>query len=75
MSGFLSGIGLALVGYVPNVVQSSGTLVGIKALLCLYPAVALALAMLVIGKMYKLTDSRHAEMVQDLQRRHAENRV
>ncbi|MGQ3481438.1 MFS transporter [Paenibacillus sp. TY11] len=75
LSGFLSGIGLALVGYVPNVVQSSGTLLGIKALLCLYPAVALVLAMLVIGKMYKLTDSKHAEMVQELQRRHADNRV
>ncbi|MBE0342146.1 MFS transporter, partial [Paenibacillus sp. 28ISP30-2] len=75
LSGFLSGIGLAFIGYVPNVVQTSGTLLGIKALLCLYPAVALLIAMLVICKMFMLTDTTHAEMVQELQRRHADNRV
>ncbi|MFB5673801.1 glycoside-pentoside-hexuronide (GPH):cation symporter [Paenibacillus terreus] len=71
LSGFLSGIGLALVGYQPNVAQTHGTLIGIKALLCLYPAVALAIAMLVIGLMYKLTDSKHEEIVQELQARNS----
>ncbi|MFB5762111.1 glycoside-pentoside-hexuronide (GPH):cation symporter [Paenibacillus medicaginis] len=71
LSGFLSGIGLALVGYQPNVAQTHGTLIGIKALLCLYPAIALAIAMLVIGLMYKLTDSKHEEIVQELQARNS----
>jgi GPH family glycoside/pentoside/hexuronide:cation symporter len=71
LSGFLSGIGLSLVGYQPNVAQTHGTLIGIKALLCLYPAVALAIAMLVIGLMYKLTDSKHEEIVQELQTRNS----
>ena len=44
LSGFLPGIGLAFIGYVPNMVQTSETLLGIKALLCLYPAVALLIA-------------------------------
>ncbi|RRJ65284.1 MFS transporter [Paenibacillus oralis] len=67
LSGFLSGIGLWLVGYVPNVAQKAGTLTGIKGLLLLYPAVALTLAALVIGYMYKLTDKKHEQIVQELQ--------
>ncbi|GIN64844.1 MULTISPECIES: glycoside-pentoside-hexuronide (GPH):cation symporter [Bacillus] len=69
LSGFLSGIGLSIVGYVPNVAQKAGTLLGIKAILLLYPAVALSLAMLVLGYLYRLTDEKHAEMVADLNSR------
>ncbi|GGG08466.1 putative symporter YjmB [Paenibacillus albidus] len=67
LSGFLSGIGLALVGYVPNVAQTSTALLGIRGLLMLYPAVALAIAMIIIGFMYKLTDKKHAEIILELQ--------
>ncbi|MBT2573742.1 MFS transporter [Bacillus sp. ISL-51] len=66
LSGFLSGVGLSLIGYVPNVSQTAGTLIGIKGLLLLYPAAALLCAMLIIGFMYKLTDKQHAELVQEL---------
>lgn len=66
LSGFLSGIGLGLIGYVPNAVQTAQALIGIKALLLLYPAIALALAMIIIGFLYKLTDQQHAQIVQDL---------
>lgn len=66
LAGTLSGIGLGLVGYIPNVAQSTGTLLGIKGLLCLYPAIALAIAMVIIGFMYKLTDSKHEEIVAEL---------
>ncbi|WP_017815485.1 glycoside-pentoside-hexuronide (GPH):cation symporter [Paenibacillus shenyangensis] len=69
LAGTLSGIGLGLVGYIPNVAQSAGTLLGIKGLLCLYPAIALAIAMLIIGFMYKLTDSKHEEIVAELKLR------
>ncbi|WP_411350358.1 MFS transporter [Paenibacillus sp. WLX2291] len=69
LAGTLSGVGLGLIGYVPNVAQSAGTLLGIKGLLCLYPAVALAIAMIVIGLMYKLTDRKHEEIVAELQLR------
>lgn len=69
LSGFLSGIGLGLVGYVPNVAQKAGTLIGIKGLLLLYPAVALTLAMLIIGFMYKLNDKRHAEIIAEIKAR------
>ncbi|WP_426445836.1 MFS transporter [Paenibacillus sp. S-38] len=66
LSGFLSGIGLGLIGYVPNAAQKAGTLLGIKGLLLLYPAVALSIAILVIGLLYKLTDKKHAEIVREL---------
>ncbi|AKO91637.1 glycoside-pentoside-hexuronide (GPH):cation symporter [Priestia filamentosa] len=69
LSGFLSGVGLGIIGYIPNVTQASSTLLGIKGLLLLYPAVALGIAMLVIGLLYKLTDEKHEEMVKDLQAR------
>ncbi|MFJ7744889.1 MFS transporter [Peribacillus sp. NPDC097295] len=69
LAGFLSGLGLSLIGYVPNVAQTAGTLLGIKGLLTLYPAVALTIAMLVIGIMYKLTDDKHAEIIQELKTR------
>ncbi|QHZ45622.1 MULTISPECIES: glycoside-pentoside-hexuronide (GPH):cation symporter [unclassified Bacillus (in: firmicutes)] len=69
LSGFLSGIGLSIVGYVPNAAQKTGTLLGIKAILLLYPAVALSLAMLVLGYLYRLTDQRHAEMVLEIESR------
>ncbi|MED4072596.1 glycoside-pentoside-hexuronide (GPH):cation symporter [Priestia endophytica] len=69
LSGFLSGVGLGIIGYIPNVTQASSTLLGIKGLLLLYPAVALGIAMLVIGLLYKLTDEKHEEMIKDLQAR------
>ncbi|WP_024121035.1 MFS transporter [Bacillus halotolerans] len=69
LSGFLSGIGLGLVGYMPNVAQTAQALLGIKALLLLYPAIALALAMIIIGFLYKLTDQQHAQIVEELQHR------
>ncbi|MDN4524174.1 MFS transporter [Fictibacillus fluitans] len=69
LSGFLSGIGLGLVGYVPNVAQTAGALIGIKALLLLYPALALTLAMIIVGFMYKLTDKQHARIVTELHQR------
>lgn len=69
LSGFLSGMGLTLIGYVPNVAQTAATKIGIKALLCLYPAIALAIAFMVIGFMYKLTDKKHKEIVAELQAR------
>jgi glycoside/pentoside/hexuronide:cation symporter, GPH family len=67
LAGFLSGISLTLVGYVPNVAQSAGTLLGIKGMLTLYPAAALTIAVLIIGFMYKLTDEKHAQIIKDLE--------
>ncbi len=37
LSGFLSGIGLSVIGYIPNASQTKGTLIGIKGLLLAVP--------------------------------------
>ena len=69
VSGFASGIGLSLVGYVPNVQQTEKALGGIKGLLLLYPAVTISCAALVIGILYTLSDKRHGEMIEELKNR------
>ncbi len=71
VSGFASGIGLSLVGYVPNVQQTEKALGGIKGLLLLYPAVTIFCAALVIGMLYTLSDKRHGEMIEELKNRPA----
>ena len=69
LSGFTSGLVLGFVGYVPNAVQTTEALGGIKALLLLYPAVTIFCAGIVIGILYTLTDKRHGEIVAELQNR------
>lgn len=66
VAGSLSGFGLGLIGYVPNVKQSAQTLLGIKGLLMLYPCVALIIAALVIGILYELSDKKFNEIIYDL---------
>lgn len=66
VSGFASGIGLSLVGYVPNAVQTTESLRGIKGLLLLYPAVTIFCAGIVIFFLYTLSDKRHGEIIAEL---------
>ena len=67
IAGSLSGFGLALIGYVPNVKQSAQTLLGMKGLLMLYPCIALIIAAIVLGVLYGLSDKKYKEIVTDLQ--------
>jgi GPH family glycoside/pentoside/hexuronide:cation symporter len=63
----VSGSVLALTGYIANQQQSARTLAGIKGLMTLYPAVAIGIAALVIGLLYKLSDKKYNEVIADLQ--------
>jgi glycoside/pentoside/hexuronide:cation symporter, GPH family len=69
LSGFASGIGLSLVGYVPNVQQSAQSLLGIKGLLLLYPVITIFCAGLVVKFLYDLSDDRHGEIVEEINTR------
>lgn len=66
---------LALTGYVANAVQSHGTLMGIKGAMTLYPGIALVLAIIVIGFLYKLSDDRYRKIATDLDHGKWENGI
>lgn len=70
VAGFVPGLVLGLVGYVPNAVQSATALAGIKALMFIYPSVLAIATIIVMGKFYKLSDRWFQKIVADLQQKH-----
>ncbi|MCL4482913.1 MAG: glycoside-pentoside-hexuronide (GPH):cation symporter [Bacteroidetes bacterium] len=75
-AGFVPGIVLAAVGYVPNAVQSLEALNGIKGLMFIYPAALAVTTIITMGFFYKLSDSRFSEIVVELnERKLAESRT
>lgn len=69
VAGFIPGIVLAAVGYMPNVVQSAKALKGIHGLMFIYPG-ALALATIVVMTfLYKLTEARYKNIITELNQR------
>ena len=71
LAGFIPGIVLAAIGYVPNAVQSAATLVGIRQLMFLYPAILSFLAILVLLFIHNLSDKRYNEILGELEARKA----
>ncbi|GHU88343.1 permease [Bacteroidia bacterium] len=69
LAGFIPGLVLAMVGYVPNVVQSTEALNGIKGLMFIYPGVLAIATYIVMSVCYKLTDARYNEIVAELNER------
>ncbi len=69
ISGFSAELGLSLIGYIPNAIQTQYVLFGIKGLLLLYPAITILIAALIIALWYELTDERCNQIVADLQQR------
>lgn len=54
VAGLLTGVGLSLVGYVPNVSQSASAIMGIRVLTCVVPIVFVVLSFMVYRKYYRL---------------------
>ncbi len=69
VAGFIPGLVLSLVGYIPNAVQSAGALKGIKGLMFIYPGVLAIATALVMAFLYKLSDVRYSEILADLNKR------
>jgi GPH family glycoside/pentoside/hexuronide:cation symporter len=69
LAGFIPGIVLAAVGYVPNAVQSLKALNGIKGLMFIYPASLAVATIIAMGVFYKLSDSRYSAIVVELNER------
>lgn len=68
-AGFIPGIVLAWVGYVPNAKQSLSALAGIRGLMFMYPGVLAIATIIAMGALYKLSDSRFTEIVKELNER------
>jgi melibiose permease len=65
-SGFVSGIGLTMIGYVANQKQTAGAENGMRVIMFLIPAILSALCFLIYQKGYKLTPKFYAKMREEL---------
>lgn len=54
VAGWLIGVGLTIVGFVPNVAQTASTLMGMRVLIGVVPSVITVLAFVIYAKGYKL---------------------
>jgi GPH family glycoside/pentoside/hexuronide:cation symporter len=69
LGAFLVGVSLDLIGYVPNEVQSDGTLLGIRTMVALMPFIG-AVGTAAIMWFYPINADFHARMVKDIKARH-----
>ena len=69
LAGFLPGIMLTQIGYVPNIVQSAATLSGLRQLIFLWPCGLAILAAITMGLFYKLNEARFALIIEELAQR------
>lgn len=70
VSGLLTGVGLSLVGYVPNVQQSASAITGIRVLTCIVPIIFVILSLAIYRKFYKLKGARLQQLSLDVQELH-----
>jgi GPH family glycoside/pentoside/hexuronide:cation symporter len=66
LAGFIPGVVLTVIGYVPNVKQTVKTLSGLKTLMLLVPAIGVGIAIVVFLFLYKLTDEKYKEIIVEL---------
>ena len=55
-AGWFIGVGLQMFGYVPNAAQSEGTIMGMRFLMMILPAVIAVLSYIVYKRLYKLNN-------------------
>ncbi|MGJ8641477.1 MAG: melibiose:sodium transporter MelB [Opitutaceae bacterium] len=61
LSAFITGVGLSLVGFVANEVQTASTILGIKVLMLGVPTVLVLISAIIYRKFYKLHDGFNRE--------------
>lgn len=71
-SGFLSGIGLTVIGYKANVEQTAGAEIGMRIIMFLIPAILSALCFLIYIRGYKLTPEFYKEVRETIDARRQE---
>lgn len=65
-AGFVAAMGLAVIGYVPNVEQTLDTLIGIEVMMVLFPAIACLICFLIFKFGYTLDDKKFEKIAADL---------
>lgn len=66
LAGFLPGLALTLIGYVPQAAQTPDTLLGLKVLFFIIPASLCLIGVILFFIGYPLTDKRHNQIVKEL---------
>jgi len=66
ISGWLIGVGLTVVGYMPNVAQTPGTIFGMRVLMIAVPSVVTILGFVIYSKSYKLHGEYQEKILQEL---------
>lgn len=74
ISGWLIGIGLTIVGYMPNVTQTAGTIFGMRILMIIVPSVITMLGFFIYARGYKLHGEYQEKIVEELNKKR-ENEV
>lgn len=68
-AGFLPGIMLTQIGYIPNIAQSEATLLGLRQLIFLWPCGLAIIAAITMGFFYKLDEKRFAFIIEEISQR------
>lgn len=69
LAGFLPGIMLTQIGYIPHIAQSEATLLGLRQLIFLWPCSLAIIAAVTMGLFYKLNEQRFAFIIEELGKR------
>uniref|UniRef100_UPI0018D055CB MFS transporter n=1 Tax=Cronobacter dublinensis TaxID=413497 RepID=UPI0018D055CB len=69
LAGFLPGIMLTEIGYVPNTLQTPATLDGLRQLIFIWPCGLAIIAAVTMGLFYKLNEQRFAFIIEEIARR------
>ena len=70
-SGLITGLGLELIGYVPNVEQSAGAIRGLTALLTIIPAGFIVIGILIL-RFYPINEEMFLKMISEINSRNNE---
>lgn len=73
LAGFLPGIMLTQIGYIPNIAQSETTLLGLRQLIFLWPCGLAIIAAFTMGLFYKLNETRFAFIIEEISQRKKNN--
>jgi GPH family glycoside/pentoside/hexuronide:cation symporter len=71
LAGFLVGQGLDLFGYIPDVMQSNRSILGIRLLIGVLPGIFILIANIVLA-VYPLTRNRYEQILEKIRKMEAE---